>query len=207
MCLKAVFVVALQSMLFVSANYSNENVEIFHKLSELENKVSVLTGKLESCKCSTSEDDSITREGRAIPEGRQSQIAFHVRLTHNIVNLGIHQSIEFDKVLLNDGNGYSIYSGHFVAPVSGLYVFAWTISSGDHHCIVYDVVKNNEILVYFISDANDHRDWAVSSGTAVTRMNAGDRVWIRVSNIEIYCSHYVFGTGLGTSSFAGYLIN
>lgn len=60
MCLKAVFVVALQSMLFVSANYSNENVEIFNKLSELENKVSVLTGKLESCKCSTSEDDSIT---------------------------------------------------------------------------------------------------------------------------------------------------
>uniref|UniRef100_A0A8W8IQ37 C1q domain-containing protein n=1 Tax=Magallana gigas TaxID=29159 RepID=A0A8W8IQ37_MAGGI len=147
------------------------------------------------------------RRGRVVPEGRQSQIAFHTHLTHNINNLGVHQAIEFDKVLLNEGNGYSVYTGHFVAPVSGLYVFAWTISSGDGTCLIYDVVKNNEILVHFISDAADHNDWAVSSGTAVTRMNSGDRVWIRVSDIHVPCSHTVYGTGFGTSSFAGYLLN
>uniref|UniRef100_A0A8W8IM86 C1q domain-containing protein n=1 Tax=Magallana gigas TaxID=29159 RepID=A0A8W8IM86_MAGGI len=145
--------------------------------------------------------------GRLVPEGRQSQIAFHVHLTRNINNLGVRQAIEFNHVLLNDGNGYSVYTGHFVAPVSGLYVFAWTISSGDGTCMIYDVVKNNEILVHFISDAAQHTDWAVSSGTAVTRMNSGDRVWIRVSDIYIPCSHTVYGTGLGTSSFAGYLLN
>lgn len=96
--------------------------------------------------------------------------------------------------------------GEFVAPISGLYVFAWTISSGEHTCLKYEVVKNSECLGYYISDAYDHDDWAVSSGTAVTRMNTGDRVWIRVSD-WLGCSHIIYGTGLGTSSFAGYLLH
>eukprot|EP00105_Crassostrea_gigas_P001897 XP_011414244.1 PREDICTED: complement C1q-like protein 4 isoform X1 [Crassostrea gigas] len=173
-------------------------------------EVSMLKQMLNSCQGGWNEFSKSKlgiRRGRLVPEGRQSQIAFHVHLTHNINNLGVHQAIEFDYVLLNEGNGYSVYTGHFVAPVSGLYVFAWTISSGDYTCIVYDVVKNNEILVHFISDAADHNDWAVSSGTAVTRMNSGDRVWIRVSDIHVPCSHTVYGAGLGTSSFAGYLLN
>uniref|UniRef100_K1R1D3 Caprin-2 n=1 Tax=Magallana gigas TaxID=29159 RepID=K1R1D3_MAGGI len=143
---------------------------------------------------------------RIVPQGQEFQVAFHAHLTHNAQNLGIHQAIHFDKVLLNEGNGYSVHAGEFVAPVSGLYVFAWTISSGDRTCMRYDIVKNSVVLAYYISDAAGHDDWAVSSGTAVTRMNSGDRVWIRVSDF-LGCSHIVYGTGYGTSSFAGYLLH
>jgi hypothetical protein len=70
----------------------------------------------------------------------------------------------------------------------------------------YEVVKNSVVLSYFISDAHDHDDWAVSSSTAVTRMNANDRVWIRVSDM-LPCSQLVNGVGLGTSSFTGFLLH
>lgn len=46
-------------MLFVLVNYFNENVEIFYKLLEFENKVFVFMGKFESCKCFIFEDDLI----------------------------------------------------------------------------------------------------------------------------------------------------
>lgn len=71
--------------------------------------------------------------------------------------------------------------------------------------MIYDIVKNSAVLAYYIRDAAQHTEGAVSSGTAVTWMNAGDRVWIRVSDVVLECTHIVYGTGYGTSSFAGYL--
>ncbi|XP_052705649.1 heavy metal-binding protein HIP-like [Crassostrea angulata] len=218
--------IALEMALFVFANDSSvnsQNIAILQKLKTLEvevsmlkqrelktlEEVSMLKQSLKSCQsgCNeSSKSNTETRERRIVPQGQESQVAFHAHLSNNVQNLGLHQAIHFDKVLLNEGNGYSVHAGEFVAPVSGLYVFAWTISSGEHTCLKYDVVKNSAILAYYVSDAHDHDDWAVSSGTAVTRMNLGDRVWIRVSDY-LPCSHIVYGAGLGTSSFAGYLLH
>eukprot|EP00105_Crassostrea_gigas_P034897 XP_019919045.1 PREDICTED: complement C1q-like protein 4 isoform X2 [Crassostrea gigas] len=221
--------IALEMVLFVFANDSSvnsQNIAILQKLKTLEEEmsmlkqtklktleeeVSMLKQSLKSCQSgcnesSKSNTDNLSRERRIVPQGQESQVAFHAHLSNNVQNLGIHQAIHFDKVLLNEGNGYSVHAGEFVAPVSGLYVFAWTILSGDRTCMKYDVVKNSVVLAYYISDAYEHSDWAVSSGTAVTRMNSGDRVWIRVSDMLV-CSHIVYGTGFGTSSFAGYLLH
>eukprot|EP00105_Crassostrea_gigas_P034898 XP_019919046.1 PREDICTED: complement C1q-like protein 4 isoform X3 [Crassostrea gigas] len=221
--------IALEMVLFVFANDSSvnsQNIAILQKLKTLEeemsmlkqtklktleDEVSMLKQSLKSCQSgcnesSKSNTDNLSRERRIVPQGQESQVAFHAHLSNNVQNLGIHQAIHFDKVLLNEGNGYSVHAGEFVAPVSGLYVFAWTILSGDRTCMKYDVVKNSVVLAYYISDAYEHSDWAVSSGTAVTRMNSGDRVWIRVSDMLV-CSHIVYGTGFGTSSFAGYLLH
>jgi hypothetical protein len=145
-------------------------------------------------------------ERRIVPQGEASSVAFHAYLSTDLNNLGVHQAIHFDKVLLNEGDGYSVHAGEFVAPVPGLYVFSWTISSQDRTCMKYEVVKNSVVLSYFISDAHEHDDWAVSSGTAVTRMNANDRVWIRVADMLV-CSHFVNGVGFGTSSFTGFLLH
>nr|XP_034328987.1 complement C1q subcomponent subunit B-like [Crassostrea gigas] len=204
--------IAVEVVLFVFANNSSETSEItaiLQRLETLEEDVSMLNQTLNSCpsECNEfSKSNTETREKRIIPQGQGSQVAFHAQLTHTIGNLGIHQTIRFNSVLLNEGNGYSTRSGVFVAPISGLYVFAWTISDEETHCMKYDVVKNSVVLTYHISDAANHPDWAVSSGTIVTRMNSGDRVWIRVSDFY-KCMHYVFGTGYGTSLFVGYLLN
>lgn len=47
----------------------------------------------------------ILGERRIVPQGQASQVAFHAHLSNNVQNLGIHQAIHFDKVLLNEGNG------------------------------------------------------------------------------------------------------
>ena len=141
-----------------------------------------------------------------VPQGEHSHVAFQAHLSHNLQSLGLHQAILFDSVVLNEGGGYSVHSGEFVAPVSGLYVFSWTISAGDRTCTKYDIVKNSAVLMYFISDAYDHDDWDSSSGTVVTRMNSGDRVWLRIADM-LTCSHWVFGIGYGTSSFSGFLLH
>ncbi|XP_052706001.1 complement C1q-like protein 4 [Crassostrea angulata] len=204
--------IAVELILFAFANDSSRDSgisAILQKLKTLEEEVSTLKQRLKSCQNGHNEfskSNTEFRERRFVLQGQGSQIAFHAQLTHNIENLGIHQAILFDNVLLNEGNGYSIYEGEFIAPVSGLYVFAWTISSGDRTCMKYDVVKNSVVLTYHISDAANHIDWAVSSGTVVTRMYTGDRVWIRVSDF-LTCSHTVYGTGYGTSLFAGFLLN
>ncbi|XP_062591370.1 complement C1q-like protein 4 [Saccostrea cucullata] len=198
--------VALQTVCFVSGNDNNQ--EVLRRLSYLEKEVSFLKEKLKSCQEESKILDVIdqSKEKRIVPQGQQSQVAFHAHLSQNQNNLGIHQAIHFNTVLLNEGNGYSVHAGEFVAPVPGLYVFSWSIASGDRTCMKYEFVKNSAVLFYSISDSADHSDWAVSSGTAVTRMNSGDRAWIRVSDF-ITCSHTVFGTGFGTSSFTGFLLH
>ncbi|XP_061171877.1 heavy metal-binding protein HIP-like [Saccostrea echinata] len=205
--LSSIFVcLALQTACFVSANDNYQ--EVLQRLSNLEKEVSFLREKLKSCQGGSQISDVIdqSRKKRIVPQGQQSQVAFHAHLSQNQINLGVHQAIHFDKVLLNEGNGYSVHAGEFVAPISGLYVFAWSIASGDRSCMKYEFVHNSAVLTYSISDAHDHDDWAVSSGTAVTRMNSGDRVWIRVSDM-LPCSHTIFGVGLGTSSFSGFLLH
>lgn len=97
---------------------------------------------------------------------------------YNIVNFGIYQFIEFDKVFLNDGNGYLIYFGYFVVLVFGFYVFVWIILFGDCICMKYDVVKNSVVLIYYISDVVNYFDWVVLLGIIVIWMNLGDCVWI-----------------------------
>ncbi|XP_062616824.1 complement C1q-like protein 4 [Saccostrea cucullata] len=201
----------LQTALCVSGEDKYQNdliVKFSQELSYLKNEVSILKEKLESCQrgnlCSNIDPDR--REKRIVPQGEQSQVAFHAHLSQNQNNLGIHQAIHFDKVLLNEGNGYSVHAGEFVAPVPGLYVFSWSIAAGDRTCMKYEFVQNSSVLFYSISDAHEHDDWAVSSGTAVTRMNSGDRAWIRVSSM-LTCSHTVFGAGFGTSSFSGFLLH
>nr|XP_022325302.1 heavy metal-binding protein HIP-like [Crassostrea virginica] len=197
-------ILGLQLMLVLGNNsiQDNQNAMILRKLSELEEEVSMLKEKIKSCTTL----DAASKERRIVPQGEHSHVAFQVHLSHNLQSLGLHQAILFDSVVLNEGGGYSVHSGEFVAPVSGLYVFSWTISAGDRTCTKYDIVKNSAVLMYFISDAYDHDDWDSSSGTVVTRMNSGDRVWLRIADM-LTCSHWVFGIGYGTSSFSGFLLH
>ena len=42
-------------------------------------------------------------------------------------SIGQNQVLVFNKVILNDGNGYSMYSGVFTAPIAGVYHFNFFI--------------------------------------------------------------------------------
>ncbi|KAJ8316353.1 hypothetical protein KUTeg_006367 [Tegillarca granosa] len=58
----------------------------------------------------------------------QQHVAFMASLSHDLVNLAIGHRIVFDKVRLNEGNGYSNRRGTFVAPANGTYHFTLEIT-------------------------------------------------------------------------------
>lgn len=54
-----------------------------------------------------------------------TEVAFHARLKP-YVTLGSSQTVIFDQVITNIGNGYNQHTGHFTAPDDGIYFFACT---------------------------------------------------------------------------------
>ena len=45
--------------------------------------------------------------------GKPNHIAFSAYLDHRMLSVGIDQIIKFDKMILNEGNGYSNITGQF----------------------------------------------------------------------------------------------
>jgi len=72
--------------------------------------------------CLTSGEQRVRRAAPGINYG-QSQIAFHAYLTNYARNLGLHQVVPFDGVLLNAGNAFDPVMYTFICPVDGVYVF------------------------------------------------------------------------------------
>ena len=133
----------------------------------------------------------------------RSQIAFYAHLSHNIDHLGNHQPIVFDQVRTNQGNAYKAVDGEFRATLAGTYFFIWTISNGDGTYMQSELVVNGNVYGQIISDAANHNDWAVSTAFTIVSLQIDDRVWIRSGTVH---SGHVDGVGLGTSSFAGFLL-
>ena len=55
-------------------------------------------------------------------------VAFTAVLAHG-VTLGLHQAVEFDKVMTNVGSAYVSRDGQFTAPVDGLHDFCYNMLS------------------------------------------------------------------------------
>lgn len=71
-------------------------------------------------------------EGHMEVKGRRQlsqNIAFTAFLDHSIHNLSQDQPIIYNKVLLNDGGGYNVNTGMFRAPVSGVYLFSYSVGA------------------------------------------------------------------------------
>jgi len=77
----------------------------------------------------------------AQPETQRHNVAFYAeRSTYN-TNRGTSQTIVYDVVPINSGNGYNRNAGIFTAPTSGTYVVTWTNGITDTRLVV-----NNEEL-------------------------------------------------------------
>lgn len=112
--------------------------------------------------------------------------------------------IVFDHIQLNHGNSYCSLDGEFVCTVLGTYFLSWTITCADYTAIETELVVNGNVKGHILTDAGNHPDYETNSGTAIVDLKVGDRVWIRVGNEY---TGKIVGTGLGSSTFSGFLVN
>ncbi|XP_062581929.1 complement C1q tumor necrosis factor-related protein 2-like [Saccostrea cucullata] len=123
-------------------------------------------------------------------------VGFSALLTHNMY-LGNKQAVKYDKVITNYGNGYDKWSGHFKAPMKGLYVFSCSVMAINKNYINIALVKNGQWVATIYSNPS-YFDQA--SGTVVVALKKGDRVWARQAD----GGRHVFGN---YNLFTGYLIS
>lgn len=130
-------------------------------------------------------------------------IAFYAYMAADTPSITIQYHLVFDVVKTNNGNGYHPSTGTFIAPVTGVYVFTWTIreTNNCHHSTQL-MVNNAEIgIIYVHVDSND----MAGTGVVVTHVNAGDDVYVRTHANWNNC--YIVSNASGRSSFAGWKLS
>ena len=122
--------------------------------------------------------------------GAGNKIAFSAYLSHDVVHMGPGYTIKCDKVLLNDGNSYSSFTGAFTAPISGVYLLTFNINAwASNHPTWAKLVKNgiNIVDAGAVPTGNGHD--VMGGNTAIVRLNQGDAVWLETfyhSDSEIH---------------------
>ncbi|CAC5380237.1 C1QL [Mytilus coruscus] len=111
------------------------------------------------------------------PTAPSLPVAFSTALQKTLT-IDAQQTLVFDKVLTNVGNGYDLQSGKFTAPVKGLYLITATALNFYHVSPTLEIVQNNISLVDLFLDGSGHQNSAMTQ-TLILMLNKGDLVWVR----------------------------
>ncbi|XP_033729305.1 cerebellin-1-like [Pecten maximus] len=132
--------------------------------------------------------------------GEANNVGFSASLSTSTA-LGDHQIVVFDTILTNDGNGYDSKSGHFTAPLPGLYAFSVTaMCSGSEAELHVAIIKDGQRIASVFANGNHYDN---GSKLVVVQLQAGQMVW--VEHFADQSGNKIFGTSY--SSFSGFLIN
>lgn len=144
--------------------------------------------------------NDLEKENRLINDTcTRNQVGFHAMLLANpFVSIGGYQTLVFDNVKTNVGNGYNKQNGVFTAPVPGLYSFSTTVRFNQQIRDVYFVMLKNADSVCNVYKGNED---TMATCTAVVNLEEGDHVYIENTNVPASAP-----MGHGYSSFSGFLI-
>ncbi|XP_048762395.2 uncharacterized protein LOC125670973 [Ostrea edulis] len=151
--------------------------------------------------------DDDTAQLLTSPKTRQIRgiVAFYAYMSSDL-QPGIHHTIPFDVVKTNDGNGYHHSSGVFIAPVSGVYVFTWTIRMTLESEHSTELVVNDVVYGAIFMRTHTPEDQNVS-GTVVVHVNQNDDVYIRTHVSYPYNAGNIRSDQYSRTSFAGWKLN
>jgi len=144
------------------------------------------------------------RVKRAAPNANYgpSQIAFHAYLTDHARNLGLHQVVPFDGVLLNAGNAFDPVMHTFICPVEGVYVFQSALMAENRDmaetAIVLDGAESARI---YASGAGTDYGFDQGFNSLVTLCKRGQHVWVHAIHPN---GHTVYPYNYST--FSGFLL-
>lgn len=113
----------------------------------------------------------------------------------------------FDTVKVNINNGFSGNTGVFHVPVSGTYVFTYSIRITNGHYGAFEIVRNGnpEGVAIGILTANSIDQEQVID-TVVVTANQGDEIYVRTHSTLTH-SGGILSNSDGRSIFAGWMIS
>lgn len=141
-----------------------------------------------------------------LAQSSSGSVAFMASITKTLPNVGSHQHIVFDRVITNVGGGYSASTGHFTAPVAGIYAFFVALTNRPQHSASVDLYHNGKWVGHVLAhgSATNSDLFVTSTLPSVVQLQAGDEVWVQnessFSDVEEI-------DGYNYSYFTGHLVN
>ncbi|TRY79514.1 hypothetical protein TCAL_09334 [Tigriopus californicus] len=114
---------------------------------------------------------------------------------------GTNSNVKFDRTITDLGYGWDSNSGEFKAYYSGAYVFSWSGVSPSSNNFRLTLMKNGLEVGQIWGDRIGYQSGA---NTVVLELNAGDRVYLRVSEGQLYEPD---SSNRGYTTFSGYKLN
>lgn len=141
----------------------------------------------------------------ASTSGAEPTVAFYAFLTHNENNIGPHHSLIFDRVDTNLESSYNRYTGAFSVPITGVYLFTYTVfmeaySYGSFEIAVNDVARGT---IFVDNNTQEQNAYTGSTGVAILVLNRGDACVIRTHSRYPHVKGSVRSDDLMRTSFSG----
>lgn len=121
-------------------------------------------------------------------------------LADTTTKLQLHQTLIYDTVKINLGQGYHHDDGIFIAPRSGIYGFVWTLAVSSSGWVSTEIAINSQKYGRASADGDDGSH-GYGTGFVVANVNAGDHVYIRMN---IAGDPVLYGDG--RTSFSGWML-
>jgi hypothetical protein len=128
--------------------------------------------------------------------------AFYVQKSATAGNLGAHQPVVFETVKFNAMNVYNLHDGIFTAPVSGTYVFSWTIMTHGDALQYFNLVVDGQYYAHVHSAVT----YSTNTNVVVMHLDAQNEVWIAAEPNSADTHPISTVHGGGYSTFSGWLL-
>ncbi|XP_053378760.1 heavy metal-binding protein HIP-like isoform X2 [Mercenaria mercenaria] len=97
----------------------------------------------------------------------------------DLVNLGDHHTILFDRAITNTGGAFHNHTGVFIAPFKGLYAFHLSAMSSPDKAQYLAFVKDGVVINHAYPDAVGTKTFQTAGSQWVVELDQGSEVWIQ----------------------------
>ncbi|KAK3600806.1 hypothetical protein CHS0354_020483 [Potamilus streckersoni] len=153
----------------IRTDIRTSNGDTGERLRNLEAKIKTVEGNVENI--------------RSNLKAGATKIALHARVSNNLSQFSPGQTIIFDDVYINLGNGYQRNRGVFRVPIEGIYIILVTVSTDSTSAPDYEVVRNGDLLCRAsVAAFTNIYVYVGSPCNAILPLNVGDEIWTRVGH-------------------------
>ncbi|XP_041374225.1 complement C1q-like protein 4 [Gigantopelta aegis] len=143
---------------------------------------------------------------RKIPvlQGKHRPVVFTAQFSQaSVDNIAQRDTLRFDNVRINLGNGYNPGSGVFRAPLSGVYQFLLQTVSKPRQFLALEILRQGVVVSEAFTYQGVDSDWGdIGFCAVILSLDIGDDVYIRnrLDNGGLYGLHWTQFSGVLLSS-------